>query len=268
MSRLTTSKASYFFCIQLQTNLIARNHTSSTTARLQDDSHPEDTKRPAQSSPRSRTTQSSSRPQMQAGNRRMFGHLMKSLGSFQQESLSSQRTGRETKRREIEARIEERQRMVDQEVFSRKSTSGGQPYSKRRDSFRSINSSTRGRWNGDDTDWRRRNSRSPAGFHSESDSGEKRRYRDRSMSIGADKELSSGTVVEISTRDREAKPSLELQKKFGIFKQQAAYLKTNSYPPILYLPHILSVKEKSIIHDQQKDADELLESCSKALSVG
>lgn len=56
-------------------------------------------------------------------------------------------------------------------------------------------------------------------------------------------------------------------EKFKLFKEQAAFLRTASQPPILYLPTILTRQEQDIIDDQLQDAKTLVENCERALRV-
>lgn len=208
-----------------ETNLFARSNEASNP-------HPDPTHKPPQSR-----------------NKRIFGHLMKSLGSFQQASLSSQRSERETKRREVEARIEERQRIVDEKA--RRDSQASEARYVGRDRASDRRRSSRG---ARDLDWRR--SRSPPPPKSFSDA----RYRDPPVS-------STPAVVQITRRDRDSEPTAALLKKFETFKEQASFLKTRTEPSILYLPVVLTPDEKGRIVEQQKEADELLETCSKALQA-
>lgn len=177
---------------------------------------------------------------------------MKSLGSFQQASLSSQRSERETKRREVEARIEERQRAVDEKARRESQASEARFGGRDRDRASERRRSSRG---ARDLDWRRSRS-PPLPPRSFSDA----RYRDQPA-------VSASAVVQITRRDRDSEPSAALLKKFEIFKEQASFLKTKAEPSILYLPVVLTPDEKGRIVEQQKEADELLEACSKALQA-
>lgn len=225
----------------------------------------------SQSVPSKQSSSSSQRSLPESRNKRIFGHLMKSLGTFQQESLSVQRTERETKRREIEARIEERQRAVDEEVHASGSANeyhfrGSSDRSRAQAQTGSRNrSSSR---NARDMDWRRRRSQSPPMMPRDSAGNGGGGYRDRDRPRrGFSGDAGDSTVIEISSRDRRAPASQELLRKFEAFRQQASFLRTRSFPPILYLPSVLSEKEQTTIDDQLDDADRLLENCSNELSV-
>lgn len=48
-----------------------------------------------------------------ARNKRMFGHLLKNLGNIQKDTLASQKTSRESRRREVEKRVEQKKKDDD-----------------------------------------------------------------------------------------------------------------------------------------------------------
>lgn len=165
----------------------------------------------------------------------MFGHLMKSLGSAQQD-LQKQKE-RDTKRRTVETRIQERQRQQDEELAQQRRQ---QQQQWRR------GGATRRR--------SRSNSRSRSPIRNQS-------QRRLSPDLAPRPLVSHGDyieVIEITEEDRHAPRTPELMEKLQTYQHQAQYLKTKTKPVLLYLPYTLLPDQQTVIDEQIRDAESLL----------
>jgi hypothetical protein len=159
----------------------------------------------------------------------MFGHLMKSLGSAQQD-LQKQ-AERDSKRRTVEARIQERQRQQDEELAQQRKEQ-----------------------------WRRGNARSRSRSYSRSPI-RNRPQRRLSSDLAPRPLVSHGDyldIVSITEAERHAPRTPELVGKLRTYQDQAQYLKTQTQPVLLYLPHTLLPDQQIIIDGQIRDAEDLL----------
>ena len=161
----------------------------------------------------------------------MFGHLMKSLGSAQQD-LQKQ-AERDNKRRTVEARIQERQRQQEEELAQHRKEQ-----------------------------WRRGGPRSRSRSHSRSRSPIHNRPSRRPLpNLAPMPFVSHGDyvkVISITEEERHAPRTPELVERLRAYQDQAQYLKTQTEPVLFYLPHTLLPDQQIIIDDQIRDAEDLL----------